>query len=520
MDPNHEAIPRLGSTELRRKNGIIPVADSNGSASNNSPHHVISSDGHGRNRDSSPSTAGGSGNRSRSHSGASTTAFLALQDDISESSEGDYVRHSRDVGKDSEAGPAIQPPSPNVPTMAPIVPSPLFQTMVAPSHLEARAGQAVPEALTRVEEVVEPSIFKSVLTITAQSQPKARPGPTIPLNTLYPAAATPAEPVRPSRDFSFRLPSDSFASDDAIDADDNYDPASSADDDDMGNSPRPYRPTRGSARIPKFKLDSSSDSDANARNDDDDDDDGEGEVEPYLSRHFSESSIKTAVPLRRGAGSVAEGMYTSFRLQRSSNAGTRTIRSRRGSLVSKASAHSKSKSQSRSISRPRASSNAAHRTSTEDVNDRDTANRASVSSPESLGKLDRMGRSRARIGGDSFRGRQVKHSHPGALEAEQHIHNMAWSKFRERVEDEIDAGNIQLASLLVLVGGEQVLNDRQRSETLLESYIGEFHGSMERLWAERALFLVYLSRLRLHTSAAMLRKEAPFRRLRDITMVI
>jgi hypothetical protein len=175
-------------------------------------------------------------------------------------------------------------------------------------------------------------------------------------------------------------------------------------------------------------------------------------------------------------------MYTSFRLPRPSNAGTRRIHSYRVSLVSKASAHSNLKSQSRSISQPRASSDAAHQTSTEDVNDRDAANqknRAPVLSPESPGKLDRTGRSMTQINGDFFE--DGRHSQLGALEAEQHIHNMAWSKFRERVEDEIDTGNIQLASSLVLVGGEQVLNGRQRNKTLLESYMGELHGSMERL---------------------------------------
>ena len=98
-------------------------------------------------------TAGGSGNQSRSHSGASTT-FLAPQDDISENSEGDYVRHSRDIRKDLEASSANQPPSPSVPTMSPVVPSPLFQTMVVPSHLGARTNQTVPEALAGVEEVL------------------------------------------------------------------------------------------------------------------------------------------------------------------------------------------------------------------------------------------------------------------------------------------------------------------------------------------------------------------------------
>jgi len=47
-------------------------------------------------------------------------------------------------------------------------PSPLFQTMVVPSHLGARAGQAVPEALAGVEEVVEPVIWQMV----ASTQPR------------------------------------------------------------------------------------------------------------------------------------------------------------------------------------------------------------------------------------------------------------------------------------------------------------------------------------------------------------
>ena len=107
------------------------------------------------------------------------------------------------------------------------------------------------------------------------------------------ATTTPNKATRTARDFSFRLHDDGFASDDAVDADDNCNPFSSAEDDIMENSPRPSRPTRSFGRIPKFKLDT--DSDGNPRTD------GDDEGEHYVSRRFSESSITTAVPLQRNA---------------------------------------------------------------------------------------------------------------------------------------------------------------------------------------------------------------------------
>lgn len=499
LETSYEAIPRLDSTELRRKNGIIPIADSTSPVNNYSPRHteypvssphrprhsISRSPGHyrdyhvstssgGRSQDtgtSRSSTAGGSGNRSRSHSSASTTAFLALQDDISESSEGDLIGHHVHGENRGQAGSVNQPPSPIVSTAAPIVPSPLSQTMVASSPSEARAGPVMSEALARVDEVAEPSSFRSVLTITARSEFNAGPSSVLISTTLDSSTATSA---RRSREFSFRLPEeDSFASDDAIDADDNYDPASSAEDDIVDNSPRPSRLNRDlswAGGIPEFKLDAADESDGNGRLDDNED-----SGEPYLSRQFSESSVKTAVPLRRIASGVAEGMYTSFRLQRSSNAGTR---SRYGSSVSKAPARSRSISLPRS-SRPRAFSNATSGRSLEGANDNGLSNHTTQSNSEPVGKPDREDRSRSQMDADSFRGRQERHRQLDTLEAEQHIRSLAWSKFRERVEDEIEAGNVQLASLLVLVGGEQVLNDRHRSETLVESYIGKLQKTRE-----------------------------------------
>ena len=204
------------------------------------------------------------------------------------------------------------------------------------------------------------------------------------------ATATPNKATRTVRDFSFRLHDDGFASDDAVDADDDCNPFSSAEDDIMENSPRPSRPTRSFGRIPKFKLDT--DSDGNPRTDDDD------EGEHYVSRRFSESSITTAVPLQRNASAI-EGMYTSFRLQRPPNAGTSRARSRRGSLLNKASVRSPSKSQSRSLNRPHASSNAARETSIEGGNAYDLTNpdnRTTVLTSEPAGTVVRK-RSRSRI---------------------------------------------------------------------------------------------------------------------------
>ena len=115
-------------------------------------------------------------------------------------------------------------------------------------------------------------------------------------------------------------------------------------------------------------------------------------------------------------------------------------------------------------------------------------NRTTVSTSEPAGTVARK-RSRSRIDAGSFRGRQTRHHQLGTLAAEQHIHSMVWSKFRERVEDEIEAGNIQLASLVVFVGGEQVSKDRQRSETLVvESYIDGRQGSTKRAGLTEDIF--------------------------------
>ena len=178
MEPNHETS--LDPTEIRRKNGIIPVSDSMTFTINGSSHHteylasspnrfrhsvtsalghhrdsrgLVSSRGHSRGRGSSPGTAGGDGGRSRSHSSTSTTSFLALQDNVSESSRGGFVGPSHNGGNDVGAAPANRPPSPSIPTVGPIVPSPLSQTVVASPLPEGSTGQAMSGALTRVEEV-------------------------------------------------------------------------------------------------------------------------------------------------------------------------------------------------------------------------------------------------------------------------------------------------------------------------------------------------------------------------------
>lgn len=194
------------------------------------PHSSKSPGGRSRDRGYSWSTTESSAdrNRSRSQSITSTTAFIALQDDISESSEGDG-NLSVNLDELSNAIAPSRPPSPVVSTVVPIVPSPLFQTIIASSSLESRAGQVMGDALGRVDEVAEPS---SLLTITAHSSSEAGPPTSF--------TSSEREPSQSIHDFQFRASEESFASDDTMDADDNYDP-SSADDDNFENSPRPGR---------------------------------------------------------------------------------------------------------------------------------------------------------------------------------------------------------------------------------------------------------------------------------------
>lgn len=433
--------------------------------SSTSRHASKSSGGRSRDRGSSWSATGSSGGRSRSHSITSTTAYLALQDDISESSEGDLGDRSVELDEQMNTVIISRPPSPISSTVAPIAPSPLSQTVVASSSLESQAGQFMGEVLTRVDEVAEPSSFRSAITITAPASM------TLGVSVLSTSISSQAS--QSTHDFNFQLSEESFASDDAMDADDNYDPSSSAEDDNTENSPRPGRFQIGFPRgsgIPDFGADSEGETDVDEANEDPD---------PYLARHFSETSIQTAVPLSRSGANGAEPIYSAFRIQRASNGGgTSRSRSRRGSLISRVSTRSRSQPHSRSTSRPRMSSRGGSynsRVSSEVPGDNvkagdevaDTSITINPPVAEQMRGRQNQGRS-----GEGSRGRQERRRLPAIVQAQERFREIGWAAFRHRVEEEIEAGNLQLASLLVLVGGEDVLEDAHRSESLVESYIG------------------------------------------------
>jgi len=71
---------------------------------------------------------------------------------------------------------------------------------------------------------------------------------------------------------------------------------------------------------------------------------------------------------------------------------------------------------------------------------------------------------------DRGRKRRRENSHIAA--AQNHIWDLGWASFRNRMEEEIENGNIQLASALAVVGGERVMEDRWRVEQLNTAYVG------------------------------------------------
>lgn len=202
----------------------------------------------------------------------------------------------------------------------------------------------------------------------------------------------------------------------------------------------------------------------------------------------------TAVPLHRHGSnpSGTELMYSSFRLQRSSRTSAPTSAqysnppSRGVSAVrpSNSRAHSRSQSHSRSVSRSR-----TRTTASSNLNGKNrslsrgrTSKLQSIPSHDAATQPPSTHASRATDSRyyedteedeESTRGRRMRRRAPLTVAAEQHFREMAWESFRDRVREEIDSGNVQLASLLILVGGEKVLQDSIRSQTLVESYVGE-----------------------------------------------
>jgi len=99
------------------------------------------------------------------------------------------------------------------------------------------------------------------------------------------------------------------------------------------------------------------------------------------------------------------------------------------------------------------------------------------------------------------RGRKRRRANSHITAAQNHIWDLGWASFRSRMEEEIENGNIQLASALAVVGGERAMEDRWRVEQLNTAYVE------------------LLSRLRLHTSAALVRKSSAFESVREPSML-
>lgn len=61
--------------------------------------------------------------------------------------------------------------------------------------------------------------------------------------------------------------------------------------------------------------------------------------------------------------------------------------------------------------------------------------------------------------------------------AHQRILEIGWQSLRERIEREIECGNIQLAAAVCIIGGENIFTDRQRVEDLCTTYVGKHDWS-------------------------------------------
>ncbi|THH27980.1 hypothetical protein EUX98_g6214 [Antrodiella citrinella] len=88
-----------------------------------------------------------------------------------------------------------------------------------------------------------------------------------------------------------------------------------------------------------------------------------------------------------------------------------------------------------------------------------------------------------------------------AMELESHMRDAGWDALRETLEIYADEGDVQMCTMLSLVAAQELKVNRSRLLRFLEAYIE------------------MLVRLRLHESAAYMRKNAPVDEIRNITGV-
>jgi hypothetical protein len=211
-----------------------------------------------------------------------------------------------------------------------------------------------------------------------------------------------------------------------------------------------------------------------------DDDDYQSKEEDHLRmrdrslpRQYSETSVATAVP---------KGLHAAFQKYRGPTgtlSGGRASRSRSRRTSKGRAVTSRSESDSLSIPLSRAPASLSRRPpDSKDYLERPTMSTLSGQHPDSSKSKSHSSRGSAQqdegFSRDSARGRTGRKTQLDINTAVERVREIGWTTFRGRVEEEIDAGNVQLASALVFVGGDRVLGNARRCEQLVTSYAGGF----------------------------------------------